>query len=170
MKSSDNGDRDNLMQNDDFATFFLSLCKMLPLWSSINCKFFNVEVIPSSSANAESYYNDLKCSLASNIPGRVEEFVQDHIKLIRGMVKNAALKYITFIDTSHFHTSNNLPIATDIAPNTDLEISEKMDEIENLLFISQCQYVDWSIDEINENYSENIEIASPNLTLVLLIN
>lgn len=97
VKSTDKGDRDNLMKNDEFAKFFLNLCKTVPLWSSINCKFFNTEAKPSSSANIESYYNDTKCSLAHVIPGRVDEFVYEHIKLINGMVKNASQKYITLM-------------------------------------------------------------------------
>lgn len=31
LENEDNGDRDNIMLNDEFASHFLRLCKMLPL-------------------------------------------------------------------------------------------------------------------------------------------
>lgn len=41
VPSSDDGDRDNILENKGFAKLFIRLCKMLPLFSAISNKFFD---------------------------------------------------------------------------------------------------------------------------------
>lgn len=47
--SEDDGDRDNILENRPFASYFVNLCKMIPIWSAISCKFFNSPNLTGSS-------------------------------------------------------------------------------------------------------------------------
>lgn len=106
-KKNDTGDRDNIMRNKGFATYLLRLCRTLPLWSCINCEHFGVEKKTASTSNVESHFNDLKHCLSDTIPCRIDEFVQEHINLIDGAVKDASQKYITYVDASKMMPTDN---------------------------------------------------------------
>lgn len=101
--AEDDGDRDNIMQNFKFADHLLRLCKLLPLWSCVNGKHFGIYQ-ESSSANAESYFADLKLTMGDTIPCRVDLFLPQHMDLIDGMIKKASQRYITFVDASSMIT------------------------------------------------------------------
>lgn len=78
----DNGDRDNLMYNSRFAKYLIDLVKTLPIWSAINCQFFDGSEETATSTNVESYFKDCKRSHRDLIPCRVDAFVSEDIKLI----------------------------------------------------------------------------------------
>lgn len=92
------GEKNNLY-NQKFASFLLGLCETLVLWSGINAQFFNVDPNTNSSANVESYFKDVKTSLP-NLPCRADEFLQEHIEMINGMVLDASQQYVEFVDAS----------------------------------------------------------------------
>lgn len=118
-KNEEKGDKKNEMRNKGFAKHLLRLCKLLPLWSCINCQYFEVEKKAASSANVESSFNDLKHSLGNIIPCRIDQFVQEHIDLNEGAVIDASQKYITFVDASKMQTG--ILDDADVVSDADVE-------------------------------------------------
>lgn len=86
----DDGNRDNLMMNKDFAAHFLRLCKLLILWSGISCKIFSSPTITSSSANVESYFKDTKLVLRDILPANADIFLQNHMDGINDSIITAS--------------------------------------------------------------------------------
>lgn len=118
------GEKNNL-HNEKFALFLLGLCETLVLWSGINAQFFNVDPDANSSANVESYFKDVKTSLP-NLPCRADEFLQDHIEMINGMIVDASQEYVEFVDASGgLHSfRENIPtdeLAFESGPELDSE-------------------------------------------------
>lgn len=68
VSDSDDGDRDNIMFNPAFAKFFIDLCKLCPLWSSICCQFFNRSQPTASTSNVECHIKVMKQSMEDVIP------------------------------------------------------------------------------------------------------
>lgn len=94
VAESDDGDRDNLMYNPKFAKHFLRLCKLVPLWWGVSCPIFASPSVTSSSANVESYFNDLKHrSMKDLIPCSSDVFVQNHMDAIDDAVITASRLY-----------------------------------------------------------------------------
>lgn len=93
VQEMDDGDRDNIMFNEEFAKHFMKLCKLLPLWSGISCKIFGSTSVTSSSANAESYFKDVKHTLKDTIPCTADVFVQKHIDRIDELIITASRTY-----------------------------------------------------------------------------
>lgn len=94
IKDSDDGDRDNLMYNSEFATHFIRLCKLLPLWWGVSCQIFASPSVTSSSANVESYFNDLKHrSMRDMIPSSADAFVQNHMDATDDAIMTASRLY-----------------------------------------------------------------------------
>lgn len=94
VDGQDDGDRDNLFQNEQFAKHFLRLCKMLPLWGSISCQFFDTPFRTGSSWSSETWFKNLKQMHGSNIPCSVDEFVKRDLQLTNGIVISASRKYL----------------------------------------------------------------------------
>lgn len=91
---SDDGDRDNLMYSPKFAKHFLRLCKLLPLWWGVSCQIFASPSVTSSSANVESYFNELKHrTMKDLIPCSPDVFVQNHMDATDDAVITASRKY-----------------------------------------------------------------------------
>lgn len=99
VSESDDGDRDNLMFNKEFAKYFVNLCKLFPLWSSICCQFFKGSKSVASSASVESHIKVMKQSLEGVIPCSIDQFVQQNMDLIEGMIIEASQDYINFVIT-----------------------------------------------------------------------
>lgn len=99
VRETDAGDRDNLMYNPKFAKHFLRLCKLLPLWCGISCPLFETPSVTSSSANVESYFNDVKRTMKEIIPCKADIFVQNHIDGINDAVITASQKYARTVET-----------------------------------------------------------------------
>lgn len=89
----------NEWHNVDFARYLLRLSKSIVLWTGICSPFFNAAKT-ASTANIESYFKNVKQTLESTIPCRVDEFVCAHIDMMEGMNKDASLTYIEFIDAA----------------------------------------------------------------------
>lgn len=81
VSSLDDGDRDNLMFNPQFVTYFLDVLRLLPLWSAICCRFFPGSEPIASSRNAESHIN--KQSMEDVVPCSVDKFVQENMELFK---------------------------------------------------------------------------------------
>lgn len=98
VNDTDDGDRDNLMYSPKFAKHFLRLCKLLPLWCGISCKMFSSASVTSSSANVESYFNDVKRTMKELIPCSPDVFVQNHMDGIDDAIITASRKYAKTIE------------------------------------------------------------------------
>lgn len=94
VECRDDGDRDNILENKPFARQFIRLCKMLPLWCAISVKHFNSPTIVGSSWSSETNFKNVKQLHEGNIPCRVDEFVQNDIRLIKSSIVKASQKYI----------------------------------------------------------------------------
>lgn len=99
VEGHDDGDRDNLLENKKFAKHFLRLCKMLPLWGSISCQFFNTPFHTGSSWSSETWFKNLKQMHGNDIPCSIDEFVQRDLQLTNGIVISASRKYLNKKDT-----------------------------------------------------------------------
>lgn len=97
ISECDEGDRDNLMFNQEFAKYFIGLLKLYPLWSAICCQFFNGSKLTASSASVESHIKVMKQSLEGVIPCSVDKFVQENMEMIEGMIIEASQDYIKFV-------------------------------------------------------------------------
>lgn len=115
VQEVDDGDRDNLMYNVEFAKHFLRLCKLLPLWSAISCKIFGSPSVSSSSANVESYFKDVKHTLKDTLPSTADVFVQRHIDSIDDLIITASQKYAGTIGPKIVPISMDL----DLSPNDE---------------------------------------------------
>lgn len=98
VQEEDDGDRDNIMLNVEFAAHFLRLCKLLPLWSGISCKVFGSKSVTSSSANVESYFKDVKHTLEDIIPASADVFLQNHLDGINDSIITASQRYAKLIN------------------------------------------------------------------------
>lgn len=94
VRSEDDGDRDNILENQPFASYFIKLCKMLPIWSAISCKFFNSPNLIGSSWSSETNFKNTKQLHGDNIPCSVDEFVKRDLQLNNSTVIEASKKYI----------------------------------------------------------------------------
>lgn len=97
VSSLDDGDRDNLMYNTEFVTYFMDLCRLFPLWSGICCQFFPRSRPTASTGNVESHIKVLKQSMEDIIPCSVDRFVQENMDMVEGMIIEASQNYIKFI-------------------------------------------------------------------------
>lgn len=97
ISECDDGDRDNLMFNKEFAKYFIDLCKLYPLWSAICCQFFVGSKPIATSASVESHIKVMKQSLEGIIPCSVDKFVQENMDMIEGMIIEASQDYIKFV-------------------------------------------------------------------------
>lgn len=129
----DNGDRDNLMFNSRFAKYFIDLAKTLPIWSAINCQFFEGSEETATSTNVESYFKDCKRCHRDLIPCRVDSFVTEDIKLIDGWVIEASQKYVQNIGqrniSERYSTERNStePVSVEEALINDLSVESNFD-------------------------------------------
>lgn len=89
---NDDGDRDNLMYNDEFVKKMSILCKKMPMWSAINMKTFKSDDITASSAISESYFKNIKQSFKDIIPCSLDTFVGEHITSMQGSIKLSSNK------------------------------------------------------------------------------
>lgn len=99
VERHDDGDNVSVYYNLDFATDFIRLCKLLPLWSGISCDIFGIDEVTASSANVESDFKNVKQSLADSIPCSVDSFVEIHIESLRGDTIEAShnRNYLKFV-------------------------------------------------------------------------
>lgn len=89
----------NEWANLDFVKYLLRLSSSIVLWSGVCSSFYNAPNT-ASSANVESYFKNVKQTLDSMIPCRVDEFVCAHIDMMEGMNKEASISYVEFIDAA----------------------------------------------------------------------
>lgn len=133
VSSLDDGDRDNLMFNPQFVTYFLDVLRLLPLWSAICCQFFPGSEPIASTGNVESHIKVLKQSMEDVIPCSVDKFVQENMDMVGGLIIEASQNYIRFIsdadrmefDFTKEYTSNTL--AQKIPHNEELELESAGD-------------------------------------------
>lgn len=90
--TQDNGDRDNIMHNIEFARVFKNLCSKLLMWSAISISVFKSKDITASSAPVESYFGDLKRCI-NEIPCSADSFVQKHLDVTEGAILLGAACY-----------------------------------------------------------------------------
>lgn len=132
----DDGDRDNIMMNKDFATHFLRLCKLLPLWSAISCNVFSSPTKTSSSANVESYFKDVKLVLKDILPAKADHFLHCHMDSVNDLIITASQKYATLIDvtiTEKSQDSSEMAKIND-SPQCELSIQESQELLNKLSF------------------------------------
>lgn len=121
------GDRDNLMYNILFAKYFTDLAKTLPIWSPVNCQFFNGSDETASTAHCESYFKDCKLSHKDIIPCRVDTFVAEDVKMIDGCVIEASQAYITSIGKRNITERNTIECDTvDLEPPVEQVLVDEM--------------------------------------------
>lgn len=125
VSSLDDGDRDNLMHNPQFVTYFMDLLNLLPLWSAICCPFFPGSEPTDSFGNVESHIKVVKQSMEQIIPCSVDIFVQENMNMNAGLIIDASQSYIKFISdpkTMEFDFSNagsqSLPNTEEAGPET----------------------------------------------------
>lgn len=106
VQGCDDGDRDNLMYNLPFASYFRKLCKMILMWSAICCTIFDSPYETSSSANVECDFKNVKLALNDIIPCSVDVFVQHHLDMTDGAIKRASQKYLKFIGESESESAD----------------------------------------------------------------
>lgn len=92
---SDDGDRDNILENKEFAKRFLRLCEKLPLFSAISRKFFGPSALVGSSWSSETYFKNVKQLHGGAIPCSVDEFVKRDLQFSNGSVIKASQKYFS---------------------------------------------------------------------------
>lgn len=91
IKSTDDGDRANSLQNHGFAKHFILLCKMLPLWNTGISRFFR------SSDPIESSPSPFNLKKAKKLHGKkleIHDFLRRDIQLTDDSVNIALTKYI----------------------------------------------------------------------------
>lgn len=144
LEFSDNGNRDNLMQNSQFTAFLLELCKLLPLWSGICCKYFEGSELFASSANVESYFKDVKLSHKGLLPCSVDLFLQANIDMTNGLISDASQNYIEYVadnaGTTGFDTTNDDIEDEGFSGFGEHELSsfETSSLVNNLVFLSEA--------------------------------
>lgn len=82
-----------------FSVNICSVCANQFLFCGLCSKLFN-SPDTASSANVESYFKNVKQSLSSVIPCRVDKLVCAHIEMMNGLVKESSLTYVNFIDAA----------------------------------------------------------------------
>lgn len=97
VSNEDDGDRDNIMENRPFACYFVNLCKMIPIWSAVSCKFFNSPNLTGSSSSSETYFKNMRQLHGDNIPCSVDDFVKRDLELNNSTVIDASKKYLKLI-------------------------------------------------------------------------
>lgn len=92
----------NEFNNKGFAKFLLQTCGYIVIFSKIGetaMKFKTLSDEFPSTASVERYFGYVKSTLHEKIPCRIDTFVCAHIELIKGMIIDAAQKYIDFVDS-----------------------------------------------------------------------
>lgn len=130
---------ENGWENMNFVQYLLRLSKSIVLWTGICSSFFNAPNT-ASSANVESYFKNVKQTLNSIIPCRVDEFVCAHIDMMEGLNREASLTYVEFVDAAGGLQS---------VLNKELELHDYDSESE--LIQNYC---------LNSNKSDNTETVS----------
>lgn len=160
VADSDNGDRDNLMYNLKFVKHFMRLCKLLPLWSGISCRMFASPSVTSSSANVESYFNDMKRNMKDVIPCPADVFVQSHMDGTDDAIITASRRYATAI----------VPIVTQPIEKTAEKVLDNDLDIGSFDLHQFLQENDPFIDENTDAPSSNCEAtAEKNKTIYTCI-
>lgn len=128
VSSSDNGDRDNILENKEFAKLFARLCKMLPLFSAISNKVFNSPNLVGSSWSSETYFKNVKQLHGDGIPCSADVFIKRDIELTNGSVVKASQNiYSIQTERVHFHKSVS---QTDAPDNDDSDMPiESIDDL-----------------------------------------
>lgn len=93
----DDGNRDNSMECQPFAKYFVKLCEMIPIWSGISRKFFDSPNLVGSSWSSETYFKNMKQLHGDKIPCSVDEFVKRDLEFNESTVIGASKKYLTQI-------------------------------------------------------------------------
>lgn len=118
--SSDDGDRDNILENKAFAKLFIRLCKMLPLFSAISNKFFDSPNFIGSSWSSETYFKNLKQLHGDGIPCNADVFIKRDLQLSNSSVIKASQKFFS-IQSEHLDFSDDdaPPIARNVSQSDD---------------------------------------------------
>lgn len=93
VASSDDGNRDNILENHAYAKHFLRLCKLLPLWSAVSCQFFDSPYRTGTSWQSETWFKNLKQMHGEEIPCSLDDFVQRDLRLTNASVVLASRRY-----------------------------------------------------------------------------
>lgn len=163
LKDNDNGNADNVYYNVEFAKHFLRLCKLFPLWSTISCKLFGTPATVSSSANAESYFKDVKHVHADIIPCFADVFAKHHMHRLSQETVKASQTYATFVGpnvkrakTAKKKHSNKVAEVDENEPDSSvIEVSnEAYQAIESVDTVELCD-ISATKSISNEQASEN---------------
>lgn len=153
VSMNDDGDRDNLMHNLQFVTYFVELCRLFPLWSAICCQFFPQSEPTASSGNVESHIKVLKQSMEDTIPCAVDVFIQDNMDMNEGLVIDASQNYIKFISKTgemEFHGTGEDDFQTEVVPSTSgAKADTSMDSFSEISHLNEYQSKVKEIDEKN---------------------
>lgn len=98
VEHADDGDRDNLLKNEKFAKHFIGLCKMLPIWSAISCKFFDTPYLVGSSWLSETNFKNVKQLHDGEIPCSVDQFLKRDLQLSNSSVIKASQDMLSTLD------------------------------------------------------------------------
>lgn len=106
ISSSDDSNRDNILENKEFAKLFLQLCKMLPLFSAISNKFFDSPNLIGSSWSSETYFKNVRQLHGNGIPYSPDVFIKRDIQLTNSTVVKASQTFLS-IQFEHFDFSDD---------------------------------------------------------------
>lgn len=153
----DNGDRDNLMVNKQFAEDLMTFCLKLPMWSAIAATLFNAPNNTASSATAESYFGDLKRSL-DEIPCAADIFVQKMLDMSEGAIILGASHYDNLQSRSEVNSRQEQSDCADLChkdPVAELNATENWSKKGVIRKTKQSKYLksapQWMIPDIERN-------------------
>lgn len=159
----DDGDRDNIMMNKDFAAHFLRLCKLLPLWSGISCNIFSSPTITSSSANVESYFKDVKLVLKDILPANADHFLHTHMNSIHDLIITASQKYAKLIDVNTIEITKGSEVQKSTqSPDSLLHDDDSVSQMEELFARTSFEEKDSTETPKNTGETDNNNVTSTN--------
>lgn len=168
VSSSDDGDRDNILENKEFAKLFIKLCKMLPLFSAISNKFFDSPNPVGSSWSSETYFKNVKQLHGKDIPCSADMFIKRDIQLTNASVIKASQKCFSiqtegldFNDDDTQSCANDESFNDDL-PSTSLEVRSKEKQVLDAKDISHEEKWDRSSKSKSSKYTRSV----PNWNLI----
>lgn len=103
--SSDDGDRDNILENKEYAKLFCRLCNALPLFSAISNKFFESPNLVGSSWSSETYFKNMRQLHGNALPCSADVFIKRDLELNNSSVVKASQNFFSIqfqdLDFSH---------------------------------------------------------------------
>lgn len=115
------------MENKPFATYFINLCHMLPLWSAISCKFFDSPNLIGSSWSSETGFKNTKQLHGDSLPSSVDEFVKRDLEFNNSTVIDASKTYLITVESDPKSSIENEKMSSFVTMNEDDEIESHFD-------------------------------------------